>query len=452
MQVESNPNEDPRIQQVLHLIRAFASGDLEARGSASEHGDELDGIITGLNMLAEELAHNIAERQQAREALRDSEELYRSVVENANDAISIESRGKLVFVNRAFLELHGLSVDSEAIGMPHDKFILPEDRGLVMQGTMVQEKDGPRVYEYRIRRADDEVRAVQTVWVGIFYKGQPASLGIIRDFTEGKRVEERIREADRLAAVGELAAGVAHEVKNELTIIQGYSQRLLERELGESAQKDVLTIFRGAKRVAQVVQDLVALGRQRRPVSSEITVTGPLQKALRLKTYDFQANRINLELEIAADLPRTMADESQLLQVFLNVLTNAQQAMVEAHGRGKLRVNCKRVGSNARLSFADNGPGIAKGHLSRIFDPFYTGSQSGNGTGLGLSVSHGIILAHRGNIWAESEPGQGATFHIELPGVTVQPGPQGLARTTKEGELTAGKRGDRGEARTCVRG
>ena len=139
-----------------------------------------------------------------------------------------------------------------------------------------------------------------------------------------------------------------------------------------------------------------------------------------IKAYDFQLGRIRVTRDFVADLPRTMADEHQLIQVLLNVLTNAEQAMRATRGRGRLVVRTSSPGNWIKISISDDGPGIRPNDLGRVFEPFFTTKSVGDGTGLGLSISHGIVSQHGGEIWAESTLGEGTTFHIELPAAPPQ--------------------------------
>ena len=198
---------------------------------------------------------------------------------------------------------------------------------------------------------------------------------------------------------------------NPLAIILGFSELLID-ELEGSHRNDALKIFEEAQRAMKVQADLLLFfGRP----SSQVNATEILQRALKSKADDFRVNHIAVQLDLAADVSEVMADEIQLPQVFINILDNAQQAMAEAHGRGNLRIQIRRLSDTLRISFSDDGPGISKDRLNRIFDPFFTRRSAGGGGGLGLFVSRAMVIDHRGKLWAESELGSGATFHLELP-------------------------------------
>jgi PAS domain S-box-containing protein len=243
------------------------------------------------------------------------------------------------------------------------------------------------------------------------------------DITESKRAEEekgqleqKAQVASRLASVGEMAAGIAHEINNPLTSVIGYSQLLSERDdMPEDVRMDLKAIDEGAQRVAGIIKRLLTFARQTRPERTLANVNELITNTLDLRAYHLRTNNIRVTTELAADLPITTADPAQLQQVFLNIIVNAETAMKLARGKGKLLIKTEEVNGIIRISFKDNGPGIARENLARIFDPFFTTREVGQGTGLGLSICHGIIAEHKGKIWVESEMGKGSTFIVELP-------------------------------------
>jgi len=266
-----------------------------------------------------------------------------------------------------------------------------------------------------------------------------ALVEIQHDITESKRVEEEKRQleqkaqvASRLASVGEMAAGIAHEINNPLTSVIGYSQLLSDRDdIPEDAQMDLKAIDEGAQRVAGIIKRLLTFARQTRPERTLTNVNELITNTLDLRAYHLRTNNIKVIADLASDLPITTADPAQLQQVFLNIIVNAETSMKQARGKGKLLIKTEEVNDNIRISFKDNGSGIARENLVRIFDPFFTTREVGEGTGLGLSICHGIIAEHKGRLWAESETGKGATFIVELP-VIVEAG--GLEMVEPAGE------------------
>ncbi len=241
------------------------------------------------------------------------------------------------------------------------------------------------------------------------------SLGLKEKEQARRVVEDSLRQAQKLESVGQLAAGVAHEVNNPLATILGFSKLLLGQDIPDQAKQDVQTIFDEAERGTTIIQDLLAFARKGTSEKKIVGIARGLQRVLNLKAADFRANRVKVSLDINEDLPNVKADEQRLQQVYLNLLTNAQHAMSAANDGGNIEIRCKQHDDVLRLSFIDDGPGMTKNVIEKIFDPFYTTKPVGVGTGLGLSVCYGIIEDHGGRLWAESEPGAGAVFFIELP-------------------------------------
>jgi CheY-like chemotaxis protein len=236
---------------------------------------------------------------------------------------------------------------------------------------------------------------------------------------ERRQLEQKAQLANRLASVGEMASGIAHEINNPLTGVIGYAQLLLQEDLPENIRKDLETINDGAQRVANVIQRLLAFARQYKPQRTYVNINDVIATTLDLRGYHLETSNIKVSMQLAPDLPVTIADAGQLQQVFLNLIVNAETEMKLARGSGRLSIKTQQIENNIRISFKDDGPGIAEENLERIFNPFFTTRQVGQGTGLGLSVCYGIVSEHGGRIYAESKPGKGATFIVELPIVTA---------------------------------
>jgi signal transduction histidine kinase len=247
----------------------------------------------------------------------------------------------------------------------------------------------------------------------------------MEDITERKRAEEEEKRLQqelylsrRLASIGELAAGVAHEINNPLTGVIGFSQRLLRKSANEEFRHDLEIIYSEAQRAARVVQNLLTFARRREPKKEYSNINGILQKTLELRAYELKTGNIEIVTDLTPSLPEIMVDFLQIQEVFLNIILNAEQAMTETHGRGKLSIKTRQIKDHIRISFNDDGPGIPPEQLDKVFDPFFTTRAEKGGTGLGLSTCHGIVTEHGGRIYARSKPGKGATFFVELPLVT----------------------------------
>jgi signal transduction histidine kinase len=237
----------------------------------------------------------------------------------------------------------------------------------------------------------------------------------LRDHTEEKLLQERLLQSEKMASVGQLVSGVAHELNNPLTGVMGFAQLLLARELDETVRSQVQTIYGEAERAAKIVQNLLSFARRRKPSKEMADVNALLQRVLELRSYDFTVRNISLDMTLDTRLPRVLVDPDQIQQVFFNVIKNAEQAMIDAHGGGKLTVTTSASPEGVRIAISDDGPGIPAEVQRRIFDPFFTTKEAGQGTGLGLTICYGIIDEHGGRIWAENAPAGGAVFIIELP-------------------------------------
>jgi len=232
---------------------------------------------------------------------------------------------------------------------------------------------------------------------------------------EQRRDEEQLIITDRLASIGELASGIAHELNNPLTSVIGFSQLLLSKDIPEEIKEDIQVIYSEARRAADVMKNLLIFARKHSPVKALINVNSVIEKVLTLRAYEHRVENIQVIARFADDLPLAMIDDFQMQQVFLNIVINAEHFMREAHQRGTLIITTRRIGNIIRVSFRDDGPGISQENLGRLFDPFFTTKEVGEGTGLGLSICHGIVTEHRGRVYAESKWGKGANFVVELP-------------------------------------
>ena len=373
------------------------------------------------------VARDITERRQAEVALKQSERNYRVLFESTLDGLLvIEAESRMVaLANQTAAKIFGFDSAEEGIGIEPFDFVHPEDRDEVVRIFLedVLGADLHEVHEFRARTKDGREIWMSAVGTKTEYQGKLAGLISIRDITKRKkteeerqRLEEQLHLAARLAAVGELAAGVAHELNNPLAAIQGYAQFLsASPNLDEKIKRDVEIMFREAQRAGKITQNLLSFARKHKPEKRLISINEVVEKTLELRAHQMKVNNVELIMQLDPDLPETMADFFQLQQVFLNIVVNAEQAMSGAHGRGRLLVSTKKGGGMTQIIFTDDGPGISEENLKRIFDPFFTTKEIGKGTGLGLSICFGLVQGHGGRIYAKSKLGTGATFIVEIP-------------------------------------
>jgi two-component system NtrC family sensor kinase len=271
--------------------------------------------------------------------------------------------------------------------------------------------------ELRVRRSDasmghfsislspmrDEQNAVNSVVV------------VMTDITDAALLQAKLAHSEKMATIGRLVSGVAHEVNNPLAAILGFTDLLLENpQIPDNAREDLQIILQETQRTKDIVQDLLSFARQR-PVQRELVqVNTVLRQTIKLRSYDFASHGVEVVEEFDEKLSPALGDSQQLQQVFLNILNNAYDAVQEAGQRGRINIRTSLRGESIEVAVTDNGTGITD--PERIFDPFYTTKQAGKGTGLGLSICYGIVRAHGGEIlcWNNSEQ-PGSTFVVRVP-------------------------------------
>ncbi len=237
----------------------------------------------------------------------------------------------------------------------------------------------------------------------------------IRDITQEKVLTAQLLQTEKLAAIGQLISGVAHELNNPLTSVMGYAQLLQAADVSDDVKDDLRRIYQEAQRSARIIRNLLTFARKETVEKLYSDVNQVLIDTIALRAYQLKVDNIELVKELDEHLPWTMVAPHQLQQVFLNLINNAHQAMVDYRGNGRLLVRSETDGDVIRVKVVDNGPGIPEDTLGKIFDPFFTTKEVGRGTGLGLSIAFGIVRDHGGHIWAESEVGSGSSFTVELP-------------------------------------
>lgn len=236
-----------------------------------------------------------------------------------------------------------------------------------------------------------------------------------RAMQQVKMTQAQLIQSEKLSAVGQFVAGVAHELNNPLTAVVGYSELLQQSAADEKTRGFHDRIAKSAHRCHKIVQNLLSFARQHPPERKRVNLHTALDEVLEIMAYELRTGNVTIIREFAPHLPPILADGHQLQQVFINILSNARQAIEPFERDGRIVIRTWHAGDSVGLSFRDNGPGIRPENLARIFDPFFTTKPVGKGTGLGLSLCYGIIEEHGGKISASSEPGHGATFTIELP-------------------------------------
>ena len=357
----------------------------------------------------------ISRRAEVERSLRQSEHRYRIVAENAGDVVLLLGlNGELLDVSSRGCITLGYGRE-EMLGMSL-KTIEPDFAEESVSTWWGEIEKGVRVlHTGEFRRKDGTTIPVEVRISGFRTSEGPRLVAVARDMTEHNRIDQSLREASRLASVGRLAAGAAHQLNNPLNHIVGYAQLLMAEEIPTQFKRDLEKIYSEGLRAAKIVEGLLSFTRNREPAKKHVDVTAVVDRALALKSRDFELNQIQLNVQLPRESPKLLADENMLLDALLNILTNSEQAIVDAGGSGQITVTGDVRDDRYRINIHDNGPGIMPEHLDHIFEPFFTTREAEGGTGLGLSISHGIIRQHDGELRAQSSPSQGTSLHISLP-------------------------------------
>jgi len=363
------------------------------------------------------VGRDVGERRRAEEALKAQTAYFQQLFDSSPDAIvMMDTDDRVLRVNRGFEALFGYGAE-EVTGRSLDEFIIPED--LLAESSISSQT----VRHGGVVRKETERRRKEGSLVDVSVVGYPIEIdgGFVgmyvtyTDITERRQQAEQLIMADRLASVGELAAGTAHELNNPLTTVIGFSKLLMERDVPEDIREDLEIIHNEAVRVSQVTKNLLTFARKHAPVKQPNQVNSIIEEVLKLRAYEHRLSNIRVERRLSRTLPEVKADYFQMQQVFLNIVVNAEQVMAQTKNGGTLTITTRMRDGNVIASISDDGPGILREHLGQIFNPFFTTKEPGKGTGLGLSICYGIVTEHGGRIYAESEPGKGATFSVELP-------------------------------------
>src|SRR5438128_1493078 len=361
---------------------------------------------------------DITEQKRAQETLTRSEARYRHLFESASDAIvTLDATGRFTTVNHASEIISGYRRE-ELLGMFFAP-LFPDDelpRALTHYQRALGGETG--LFETAFYRKDGEVRTIQVTYSTPQLDEEV--LCVIRDVTDQKMLQEQLIQSEKMSAIGQLVSGVAHELNNPLAGISAFAQLLLsEKRFPPDQRTAAEMIYAEARRASRIVQNLLTFARQHKPERTPTSVNQVLDDTLELRGYELRVRGIDVQRDYDEQSPETMADAHQLQQVFLNLITNAEQAMERAErDQQRLTIRTRRAGDLIRIEVEDPGHGHPPNVLERIFNPFFTTKPTGSGTGLGLSISLGIVREHEGHIWAENATQGGARFVIELPVVT----------------------------------
>ncbi len=371
-------------------------------------------VLEGELLGAVATLRDITEQQRAQDTLARSEARYRNLFESASDAIvTLDANGRFTTFNHAAEIISGYRRE-ELVGQWFAP-MLPDDelpKALAHFQKALTGETG--LFETNFYRKDGDVRTIQVTYSTPQLDEEV--LCVIRDVTDQKMLQEQLIQSEKMSAIGQLVSGVAHELNNPLAGISAFAQLLLsEKRFPPDQRTAAEMIYAEARRASRIVQNLLTFARQHKPERTPTQVNQVLDDTLELRGYELRVRGIDVERDYDEQVPETMADAHQLQQVFLNLITNAEQAMERSErDKQRLTVRTRRAGDVLRIEIEDTGAGIPPNLLERIFNPFFTTKPTGSGTGLGLSISLGIVREHEGRIWAENAA-QGARFVIDLP-------------------------------------
>jgi signal transduction histidine kinase/ActR/RegA family two-component response regulator len=324
--------------------------------------------------------------------------------------------------------------DADVRPFDPERFYDPPARSALVERL---DNDGSIVnYLMRLRRADQTA-----VWIEVTARAEPSRNGLriealLRDVTERKKLDDETRDiyhqllqAEKMAALGQTVSGVAHELNNPLATILTWAERLTQKNTLEPAvRRGIEIILSESERAARIVRNLLTFARKRQTTRAMVDINQVVRETLALRAYEQRVTNITVIDALAAGLPNVFADAHQVQQVLLNLIINAEQAMLSANGRGVIVVRTWHDAERETviLEINDDGPGIPEDVQAKIFDPFFTTKEVGKGTGLGLTVAYAIVNEHGGRIRLESRHGSGASFFVELPvtGARLPPTPQ----------------------------
>ncbi|MBN1850849.1 MAG: response regulator [Deltaproteobacteria bacterium] len=435
MSFRDNKDKDPRINRILELVHSLAAGDLDARCPVSQVGDELDAIIGGLNMLAEELQASSMEKEQARMNLEAEKEKLRFLIEQIPfGIISLDAKGNHHFVNKKFIDLFGYSLQEIPDGKTWLQKAFPNgthrNRILSFWIEYVRNPETkylqPRVFNARCK--DGTIREVLT---SVIKLDENNLLAVYEDVTEKRMLEQKLVQAQKMEAIGTLAGGVAHDLNNILSGIVSYPDLLLMDLPDDSPMRNaILTIRQSGKKAAAIVQDLLTLARRGVSINQVLNLNKIVDEYTRSPEYQkllsFHPN-VEIEFRLAEDLLNIKGSSVHLSKMLMNLTSNAFEATMN---KGKVIISTENryvdmqkglhhdlvEGEYVVLAVADEGIGISNEDLKNIYEPFYTKKIMGrSGTGLGMSVVWGTVKDHRGYIDTKSSEGHGTTFEIYIP-------------------------------------
>src|SRR6266478_4936433 len=362
---------------------------------------------------------DVTEQRKMEAQIRQQEQFRQRLLESFPDLILVvDLSGHYTFAGSRIRDLLGYRPE-ELVGKKIEDLQDHSPEFLSLYREVATGKQMFGSSEYGARHRDGSWRTMRASASQLFDAESKLSGVIIsvRDITVEKKLEEQIVQSERLAAMGQMIGGVAHELNNPLTSILGVSELLQDAQTSDAARKQLVMLQQQARRAAEIVHNLTYFSRPPAPGKTRVNLAEIVERTLNLHAYSLRKNNITVDFLREPTVPLVEGDPHQLMQVFLNLVLNAEQAIREARDRGTLRIRLGCTGDSVWASFQDDGPGIAGEILPNIFDPFYTTKRPGRGTGLGLSICKAVMKEHNGSVDAANAPGGGAVFTVRLRAV-----------------------------------
>jgi PAS domain S-box-containing protein len=360
---------------------------------------------------------DVTEQRRMEKQLRQQEEFQRRLLESFPDLILvIDPQQRYSFVSSRMRDLLGYA-SHDLVGKTLSDGEERSPEFLELYRDVASGKRNFGFCEYAAKHRNGEWRTMRASASPLF-DAENRIAGVVmcaRDITVEKKLEQQLIQSERLAAMGQMIGGFAHELNNPLTSILGLSEMLQEEGLGDQAKKQLALMHTQARRATEIVQNLVYFSRPPAPGKGRVSLSELIQRTLHLQAYSLRKSNITVDFQPQTSLPSLSGDPNQLMQVFLNIIQNAEQAIREIRDRGTIVIRLGRTGKAVWATFQDDGPGIAPEAVRAVFDPFYTTKRPGRGTGLGLSICKAIMKEHGGNIEAAAAPEGGSIFTVTLP-------------------------------------
>jgi PAS domain S-box-containing protein len=357
---------------------------------------------------------DVTERKRAEHLLRQSEERYRRLIAVSPYAILVNRGDRIIFANDQAIKLFGAVKAEEILEKSLMDLFHANDRHIVRERIheLFEGRAQVPMLEEKIKTLDGRVVNVEVSGARFVDEEGPAVLIMLRDVSERKRLQEQLRRTERVAELGTLASGMAHEIGTPMNVILGRAEYLMDRVTEEPIKKGLQTIITQVERITRVMNQLLSFARRKAPQRIPLDLRKVIEDGMEMFQERLARNQIRVEMEMADTCPMVLADADQMSQVLINLIVNALHAMPEG---GTLHVGLEPEQPMVKLTVADTGHGIPRELIEKVFEPFFTTKEFGKGTGLGLTVVKGIIEEHQGSIAVESQEGKGTKFTILLP-------------------------------------